>query len=203
LIILKKILIIVLLLSFISCDKTLDIFNGGINNVTVGYDGVTSFNPPVKPVDSSVVPSKAITPSAKIPAKSSAPTIKEQSTFPSLPGTQTPTQPSVPTSSILDGLPPLTKSFFLTERESIGMPRVNGERIEADLYGSDILIIKYSTQLIKIRYSQDIKNIDKLGQVEGENARIAYPASFVKIFFQDANGDTSVKIFGIVQNSDD
>ena len=209
---LKKILIISLLIFFINCNKTLDLFNGGINNVTIGYDGKTIFNPAVgsvvqnqagttpqanpssaKTQTPAVAPTPVVTPVV-------TPTTKDVNALPpSIPGVSS-ADPSSQSSSLLEGLPDLSKSFFFTERESIGMPRVNGERIEADLYGNNILIIKYSSPLIKIRYSQDIKNIDKLGKVQGQNARVEYPTSFIKIFFKDTNGDTSVKIFGIVEN---
>jgi hypothetical protein len=206
-----------LLFIFTSCEV--------INSVTVGPDGEATFNPPLKTLPEDILKPTAknesnTTKSTKTskPTVTSKPTDKPKQTTPFIPQQKTllPGQQPIDTlgtdllptfdgtqedgvkGSIMEGLPSLTKSVFLTERESAGMPRVNGERIEADIYGDNILIVKYTRAISKVRYSNDISVIKTLGEVEGQNARVQYPISFVKIFFEDDNGDSVSKIFGVV-----
>jgi hypothetical protein len=189
-----------------------------INSVTVGLNGEATFNPPLKilpenilkPTDKPDKPKTSTTTTTIItPPKQTIPSIPQPKVL--LPGQQPiktsgtdllptfdSTQEEGGKGSIMEGLPSLTKSVFLTERESAGMPRVNGERIEADIYGDNILIVKYTRDISKIRYSNDISVIKTLGEVEGQNAKVQYPISFVKIFFEDDNGDSVSKIFGVV-----
>jgi hypothetical protein len=199
-----------------------------INSVTVGQDGETSFNAPLKPT----TPKKIVTSNPSLPG-TGLPVVNKPSSLPKpitrpveptqgtlrprpaavlLPSKQEPQKDQIvlpsleginepsPSGSIMEGLSELTTSIFLTERESAGMPRVNGERISGDIYGENILIIKYTRAIDKIRYSDNIQEIKTLGQVEGSNAKVPYPTSFVKIFFKDDNDDSASKIFGIVQS---
>ena len=203
---------IILLFILSACD-------GGINNITVNQDGYTSFNPPTKDVKA---PTPTPTPTPTKPATTagekitpSNPTTK--GVLPSLPGIvpiQVPSEalpgvqlpgttipiPTLPSSSsILDGLPDLSKSVDFTQREPFGMPKINGEKISGDVYGSDILVIRYTRKIINIKYSDDINNISSVGLVEAENAKLSYPVSFVNIYFKDDDGKIQSRIFGIVK----
>lgn len=209
---------IILLFILSACD-------GGINNITVNQDGYTSFNPPIKDVKTptpTTVPKPTIAPTTPKPTPAagekitpSNPTTK--GVLPSLPGIvpiQVPSEalpgvqlpgttipiPTLPSSSsILDGLPDLSKSVDFTQREPFGMPKINGEKISGDVYGSDILVIRYTRKIINIKYSDDINNISSVGLVEAENAKLSYPVSFVNIYFKDDDGKIQSRIFGIVK----
>ena len=182
-------------LSFIACD-------GGVNSITILTDGTTLFNPPLKKVED-LKPTQPVTPT---PKPTPTPTPKPDPT-----PTPDPT-PVLPTGdrdnenqSIMENLPDLQRTIFLTEREALGMPRVNGKRLEGDVYGSGadgVLIIKFDKALTKVRYSADkISTINNLGQVQGTNARVPFPVTFVKLYFKDDNGDDDNSIFGIVDNA--
>ena len=181
---------------FLACD-------GGVNSVTVKQTGETLFNPPLQEVTDEPQASVAPVPTPVAPQlepEKSLPVVNTTPTTPPpvpVPNITVPIQDD--TTSILDGLPALSRSVVLTERESLGMPRVNGDKLQGDIYGEDILILEYKVPLQKVRYSNDIKSLNTLGQVEGSKAKTAFPVAFIKIFFEDANGDSASKIFGVVE----
>ena len=191
-------IISVVSLFFLACD-------GGVNSVTVKQTGETLFNPPLQEVtDPQETQPVVVIPEPELEAPTEPlPVINTPPVIPTIPVVPPPdiTVPIVEdnASSILDGLPALSRSVVLTERESLGMPRVNGEKLQGDLYGEEILIIEYTQTLQKVRYSNDIKSFTTLGQVEGAKAKTTFPVAFIKIFFEDANGDSANKIFGVVE----
>jgi hypothetical protein len=196
----RLISILMLLVFFLACD-------GGINSITVGIGGKTYFNPPINPSSTSILPisednnktNKEV--QAELPnTEVKKPLQKEIQIVEPIEKINIPVKQAQPTNiSILDSLGAKTSTVTLTERESIGMPRVNGERIEAEIYSDNILIVKYLSNLSKVRYSDEISAINTLGEVQDNIAKTPYPISFIKIYFTDNNGDVTSKIFGVVK----
>ena len=189
--------IVIISLLLIACD-------GGVNAISIALDGKTTFNPPLKKTKDYEPTKPSVTNPNPKPSTPVTPAPKPDNSNNNNQGATTPVLPNQPNSntSIMENLPALSSTIKLTERESLGMPKVNGESIEGDVYGNSKLIVKYSKNLTKIRYAQsDINALnakDSVGKVEGSNGLVPFPVAFVKLFFNDENGDATNKIFGII-----
>mgnify|MGYP000323123323 CR=1 FL=1 len=100
------------------------------------------------------------------------------------------------TTNVDDDLGTQTSTFAILEVSSgSGIPVTGGESFDIEVYSS-YLVFRYSLNLTKVKYSNDISSISTTGTVSGKVARVPNPSKFIKIYF-NSDGDEVSKIFEV------
>ncbi len=80
--------------------------------------------------------------------------------------------------------------------QEVGTPVQGGEIIDIKIY-SNYLIMQYPQTLAKVKYSNNLANINIVGVVDDNIAIVPVGSSFIKIYFIKDNQSTS-KVFDII-----
>ncbi len=89
----------------------------------------------------------------------------------------------------------LSTKTALEVSSGTGIPVTGGASIEVQVY-QNYQIMKYTTTLTKVRYSNNVSSISTEGIVNNDMARIPIGNNFIKIYFNQ-DGDSVSKIFEI------